>query len=124
MRPTASWFHPRTPLWQLAFWLATGTVFALSVTPVDQLPPQWFDWWDKAQHALGFAILSVLGLLAYPFRASRLTVRLLAFGVLIECAQAAMGWRHGDVLDWIADAVGVVAVMGAYRYGPRPALPA
>jgi len=32
---------------------------------------------------------------------------LLVFGGLIELAQAATGWRHGEWADWLADAVGL-----------------
>ncbi|MGM9428574.1 VanZ family protein [Hydrogenophaga sp. MI9] len=92
----------------VAFWAACATVGVLSLTPVDRLPPQIFDIWDKAQHAAGFAGLAFLGRLAYPRRMPGLLAGLLLYGALIEVAQAATGWRHGDVNDWLADAVGVL----------------
>jgi len=94
--------------WALAFWGASASVLVLSLLPVEQLPPQVLDWWDKAQHAFGFAVLTVLGWLAYPQRLRALLPGLLVFGAFIEVAQHATGWRYGDVLDWLADAVGVV----------------
>jgi VanZ family protein len=93
--------------WALAFWGAVAAVLVLSLLPVDRLPEQVLDLWDKAQHAFGFAVLTVLGWLAYPHRARILWPSLLLLGAFIEVAQHATGWRYGDVLDWLADAVGV-----------------
>ena len=93
----------------VAFWLACLAVGAMSLTPVQHLPPQVFDIWDKAQHAAGFAVLALLGRLAYPKALTRLMLGLLSYGAAIEIAQAATGWRSGDVQDWLADAIGVVA---------------
>jgi len=101
---------------QTAFWACVlGTVF-LSLVPVALLP-QAFNWWDKAQHALGFSVLTVLGLLAYPKLRWQLPWGLLLLGAFIEVAQAASGWRHGDWLDLLADAVGVLVVMTAWYLG-------
>ena len=93
----------------LLFWSALAAVVLLSLTPVAHLPPQAFDVWDKAQHAFGFAVLAFLGGAAYPARLSRAWVGLLLLGAAIELAQSATGWRQGDVLDGLADAVGVSA---------------
>ncbi len=111
---------------QSAFWAGVlGTTF-LSLVPVEFLP-QAFNWWDKAQHALGFAVLTVLGLLAYPEARWHLSFGLLLFGGCIELAQAASGWRHGDWLDLLADAVGVVVVLTPWclwRFASKRASPA
>lgn len=100
---------------RLAFWACLLAVVALSLTPVQHLPQQVFSLWDKAQHAGGFAVLTLLGLWAYPHRVTALLVAMLALGVGIELAQAATGWRYGDVADWVADAVGVAAVYTVWR---------
>ena len=94
-------------IFQLAFWLACATVAVLSLVPTAHLPSGLIDWWDKAQHALAFGGLSLLGLWAYPGRSGQVVVGLLLFGAGIEIAQAATGWRIGDVADLLADAVGV-----------------
>jgi VanZ family protein len=94
---------------QVAFWLACATVAVLSLLPTAYLTAGVFDWWDKAQHALAFAALSLLGLLAYPARSGRVIVGLLAFAAGIELAQAATGWRIGELPDLLADAVGLAA---------------
>jgi hypothetical protein len=94
---------------QLAFWLACATVAVLSLLPTAYLSAGVFNWWDKAQHALAFAALCLLGLVAYPSRSGRVTVGLLAFAAGIELAQAATGWRMGEMPDLLADAVGLAA---------------
>ena len=109
-----------------AFWSACLAVAVLSLLPAEQLPAVAFNWWDKAQHALGFALLGVLGLLGYRQRPRRVVWGLLVFGGLIELAQAATGWRYGDWQDWLADALGVAGAWGllalwhkANSTGPR-----
>lgn len=104
-----------TGLARVAFWACLLGVVVLSLTPVQQLPPQVLNLWDKAQHAGGFAVLTLLGLWAYPQRAIKLLAAMLALGAGIEVAQAATGWRYGDVLDWVADAVGVAAAYTVWR---------
>lgn len=100
---------------RVAFWACLLGVVVLSLTPVQQLPPQVLNLWDKAQHAGGFAVLTLLGLWAYPQRAVALLAAMLALGVGIEVAQSATGWRYGDVADWVADAVGVAAAYTVWR---------
>lgn len=92
-----------------AFWASVLVVIVLSLLPAQHLPEMALNLWDKAQHAFGFAILTFLGLWAYPRRVRRVLVGLLWLGALIELAQGATGWRHGDWLDLLADAVGVAA---------------
>lgn len=104
-----------TGLARVAFWACLLGVVVLSLTPVQQLPPQVLNLWDKAQHAGGFAVLTLLGLWAYPQRAVTLLAAMLALGAGIEVAQAATGWRYGDVADWVADAVGVAAAYALWR---------
>ena len=94
------------------YWLACATVLALSLSPTEVLPQEIFSIWDKAQHALAFAGLMVLGLWAYPLRGKYLAAGLMAYGLGIELAQTATGWRFGEAADLLADAVGVAAVWG------------
>lgn len=93
----------------------------LCLLPVEHLP-SLFNWWDKAQHTLGFGVLTCLGWLAYPTERWRLPSGLLLFGAAIELAQAASGWRRGDWLDLLADAIGIFAVVVAWHlHSLRPA---
>jgi len=66
------------------------------------------DWWDKAQHALVFAILMLLGYLAYPRSINSVLWGLIGYGAAIELLQAFTGWRSGELWDWCANAVGAV----------------
>jgi VanZ family protein len=104
------WLRRLIPGWMkaLSFWVVLTGVVVLSLTPVTYLPPLAFDVWDKAQHAFGFALLTLLGLWAYPGRVPQLLAGLLLLGALIELAQGASGWRHADWMDLLADAIGVV----------------
>lgn len=101
------------------FWLACVAVAVLALLPVSQLPAGFFDWWDKAQHALAFAFLAGLGGGAYARHPARVTAGLLLFGALIEIAQAMTTWRYGDVFDWLADSVGVLVVMALWVWRRR-----
>lgn len=67
-----------------------------------------FDWWDKAQHALAFGVLMLLVFLAYPRSFWKLAMALILYGVAIEVIQSWAGWRSGEVLDAVADGVGIV----------------
>ncbi len=91
--------------------------------PGAMLPPV-FNFWDKAQHALGFLGLTCLASLAYPEKHWRyLGMVLLLAGAAIELAQSATGWRHGDWLDLLADAVGIVTALTARYLWQRPSAP-
>jgi VanZ family protein len=84
-----------------------ASVLALCLMPpVQHLPSTG---WDKANHALAFAVLAVLGLPAYPARAAAVLLGLLAFGALIELLQSLTGYRTTEWLDLVADGAGVAA---------------
>jgi VanZ family protein len=110
-----AWAHAR--LRQTVFWLAVWAVAVLSLLPGPYLPPVAFNVWDKAQHAGAFTALALWGLWAYPAHPLRLLLALLGYGVAIEVAQWATGWRYGDWQDWTADAVGVAMGYGLWRLG-------
>ena len=92
------------------FWVCFMGLNGLSLSPAPYLPPlEVFNWWDKAQHAIGFGTLAVLAALAYPLVSRyRLAVLLCLQGVAIEVLQYWGGFRFGDWEDAVADAVGVV----------------
>ena len=103
---------PLKPFWRIAFAGAVLGFTVLALLPGDRLP-SIFNLWDKAQHALAFAVLAVLACLGWPrVPAWRWCLALVAYGVLIELAQAATSWRHGSVADALADAVGVLVGLG------------
>ncbi|ANI99677.1 hypothetical protein A8O14_06035 [Polynucleobacter wuianus] len=83
----------------------------LFLVPLYLLPPDdIFHWWDKAQHMLIFFILSFLGVIAYPRIPKTIFFALAAFGGLIEIIQSFTGWRTGELIDWYADLVGILAM--------------
>jgi VanZ family protein len=104
------------PAWARRFlllgWvLALVCVSVLALLPTEYLHATVFGWWDKAQHALAFAVLTTWALLLWPGAAVRIGLGMLVFGALIECAQWVSGWRFGEWADWGADAVGIVVAV-------------
>jgi VanZ family protein len=97
------WTSPTQRRW--AFWLCLLVVIALALMrPSPDMPTTG---WDKANHALAFAVLALLGALAYPGRMVRVLIGLLAYGVLIEVLQSFTSYRDSDVRDVFADCVGL-----------------
>jgi hypothetical protein len=100
------------PRWRLiariAFWTACAIAFVLAVMPVPPKVPAS----DKWQHIFAFLVLAGLGRLAYPDVKKRwLLVGLMAFGALIEIAQALpIVARDSDPLDWVADTAAALTV--------------
>ena len=113
---TVHWF------WCVTFWLLVVVTLCMSLVPVVHVPSA-FSFWDKAQHAVGFAALAFSGLLAYPGRIRFLVLGLVLFGVGIEIAQWLTGWRHGDWQDWVADCVGISLGYLALRWLRRLPMP-
>ena len=92
----------------LGWCLAMLTVTVLALLPIEHLQLPVFDWWDKAQHALAFAVLTGWALLLWPQWAGRVVLGMLAYGAGIELGQWAVGWRFAEWADLAADAVGVL----------------
>jgi len=71
--------------------------------------------WDKAEHALAWAVLTGAGLLLSTRRRWAIGVFAFLFGAAIEVLQATMGWgRDGDWRDLVADSVGIAAAYLAW----------
>jgi VanZ family protein len=82
--------------------------------------PKVLDFYDKAQHALMFATLTMAGLLAYPKRIKRVVWGLVFYGGLMEVLQTTLTTtRHGDWFDWLADGLGIAMGLGAYLLSQR-----
>ena len=98
------------------FFLGLALVTILSLIPSASVP-QALQFWDKAQHALGYVALSMTGCLAFPQRVMPVFIGLLAHGAAIEIMQATLTTtRYGDVFDWLADGIGILAGFVIYRY--------
>ena len=115
--------------WRLLSIASLVMVLTATVLPADWFwpddPALRFDLNDKWLHGLTF-----LGLTLWfcgQFRPSsywRISLGLLAFGVLIELAQRALSYRSAELLDLGADLVGIVAgvliaLAGAGGWAPR-----
>jgi VanZ family protein len=97
------WISPARRRW--AFWSCALAVLVLALMkPVHHMPTTG---WDKANHALAFFVLALLGAAAYPRRWRRVLLWLLAYGALIEVLQGLTGWRDAEWLDLLADGVGL-----------------
>ena len=73
-------------------------------------PPAADTGWDKANHALAFAVLAVTAELAFwplPRRRWVTALGLLAFGGFIELVQAQIPERTGEWPDLLADGSGI-----------------
>ena len=97
---------------KVLFFSALLSVTVLALLPVELLTLPVFNWWDKAQHALAFAVLSMLGFAAFPARLWQVALGMVLYGVAIELAQLAVGWRFGEWQDVLADITGVIVAWG------------
>ena len=88
--------------------LAMMAVTVLALLPIQHLQLPVFDWWDKAQHAFAFVVLTSGALLLWPSASGWVVVGMIAYGAGLELAQWAVGWRFAEWADLAADAVGVV----------------
>ncbi|MCM2252178.1 MAG: VanZ family protein [Ramlibacter sp.] len=90
-----------------AFVLCLLGVLVLALLPVPSHIPAMP--WDKANHALAFAALAILGCWSWPGRARNVLLGLLAYGALLELLQALVPYRSAETLDLLADGVGLLA---------------
>ena len=102
---------------RVGWFFSMAAVTVLALMPIEHLQLPVFDWWDKAQHALAFVVLTGWALLLWPTRALRVLLGMLAYGAGIEGAQWAVGWRFAEWSDLAADAVGVGLGAMVFRIG-------
>ena len=104
------------------FWAAA--IFALVMALIPYVPDIPGNPSDKIQHIAAFITLSVLGAWAFPgLSLIQLLLRLSLFGASIELVQAIpVLHRDSDPLDWIADTIACIIVLGViawWRARPR-----
>lgn len=93
------------------FGVACATVAWVSLLPADDLPPTGMS--DKLEHFIAYGVLALIGSWAYRARTG-LALVLIAMGIVIEGLQWGMGMgRHADVLDALANSMGVILGMMA-----------
>lgn len=113
------------PILRLGFFAALTVVLVASLLPPASLPPVHTGW-DKADHALTWLGLGLLGMLAWPQRKFRVLAGLVVFGGAVELLQGLTGWRQPEWADLLADLLGLVGavVLRACLAGlSRPARP-
>ncbi len=93
--------------WNFIFRTCLLLVLLLSLMPA--VPHMPTTGWDKTNHLLAFALLSILGCKAYPGHNAGLFLGLLLYGGLIELLQSFTPYRFAELADLIADALGLMA---------------
>lgn len=100
-----------------AFWALVVVVGVLALVPADTPMPS--TGWDKANHALAFGVLGVLGCQCWPRRTWQVILCLAAYGGAIEIAQTFTETRFGEWLDWFADGAGLALAALAHAIRRR-----
>ncbi len=112
------------PKFRLTLFVLTAlAILWLSLDPDPYLPKEGPLSWDKAQHALAYAVLTLLGgwallpMVKGALRAWRWAmIFAVSYGVLLEMAQAIFTkYRRAQMGDALADAVGALAVFFVAR---------
>jgi VanZ family protein len=103
-------------------WLYVAALAWLSLTPEDITGPP-FEFGDKVQHFLAYALLMFWFARLYPSGRARLAFGALwlGLGVALEFAQGATGYRSFELADMAANALGVAAGAAAALILPRGA---
>nr|WP_225612714.1 VanZ family protein [Variovorax sp. VRV01] len=113
MSPTSArswWPKPGAAVWRWLLALAMLALLVLSLAPLSADLPT--TGWDKGNHALGFAVLGLLGQWAWPGRTAIVLTALLAYGGLIELLQSFTPDRVAEAADLLADWVGLLLGAG------------
>lgn len=92
-------------LWQVIGWCLVAVVAWLSLTPSPPEPPSLLEW-DKAQHAVAYAVLMLWFRQAFT-RHWRWPLFLVVLGIGLELGQGFTELRMLEPLDMLANAVGV-----------------
>lgn len=79
--------------------------------------PEGLPWFDKLEHFLAFAILGTWFAGLLPRRYAGVLIALAAFALAIELMQGLVAYRNGDILDFVADSLGILAGIGVAHLG-------
>ena len=97
-------------IFRLLFCTFLLAVFWLALMPAPNIA-KLVSWQDKIEHAALFAGLALLALAAWPQQPLAIALGLLVYGAAMEVAQSFTAHRFGDPWDWLADAVGLLALL-------------
>ena len=99
---------------QLLFACCIIFTSAMAFIPITDIPNP-FNLWDKVQHALAFAVLTIAGSLAYPRNTKVVYIGLILYDMAIEVIQSTFTTtRFGEVSDLLADGVGIAIGFAVY----------
>lgn len=93
-----------------------GVVTALSLMPASDLPEASLLIWDKAQHALAWLGVGVLGVCGYPNRHLFVLMIAWVWSITIEVLQHASGERMGDWQDALANGIGLALALAVTHH--------
>ena len=98
------------------FWAAALFAFVMAVMPH---PPTFeHEPSDKVQHVTAFATLALLGFYAFPgLKWWKFLIALSLFGAAIEVIQGIPALhRDSDIIDWLADTIAAVLMLGLLNW--------
>ncbi len=99
------------PLWWVLFIAALVGVVAISLAPAQSVEPAAAIVPDYVGHAVGYAVLGVLAMLAAPWPV-RWIIVLIVLGASLEVLQPVVSNRFASISDVIANTVGVLIGVG------------
>lgn len=100
------------------FALAVAILLVLCLLPSRDLPDTGTG--DRFEHTAAWFVLTITGYLLAPNRKLAIPAFALAFGAAIEVLQGVVGsGRHGDPLDFVADALGVALAVAVFLIARR-----
>ncbi len=106
-------------IWTILFWLLLGFCTWLLLKESTPKPPP-FPYFDKLQHAIGFAGLAFSGLKAYPSKPAWILASMAIYGASTEALQGLLTLtREASALDWLADITGVFAAYYFQKFAPQ-----
>ncbi|MGB2150475.1 MAG: VanZ family protein [Cobetia amphilecti] len=112
MTPVEQRLIPRRG-WAFVALLCLLLILFGTLSPGVPHPEQTFPW-DKLQHFSAFALLALTTRLA-GLTSLIILPALLLLGVAIECLQLAIPYRGAEVLDALADLVGILIGLGVFQ---------
>jgi len=99
---------------KVLFWIALFSSYILAMLPQDKVP-ELTPFGDKSNHFLAFAVLTILLLHAYHIRYRFTFAWMLFYGIFIEISQLFTVNRCSELLDVLADTIGIVIGIVLYK---------
>ena len=99
---------------RILFWLALVSSYILAILPQDEVP-RLTPFGDKSNHFLAFAVLTILLLHAYRTKYITAFAWMLLYGIFIEVSQLFTVNRSSEILDVVADTIGIVIGIAIYK---------